>query len=243
KVEGEMSAYLVKVKQKHSGKGQITLGRSFFHSILKTQNRLYYKIIIFKIDAGSQLEPSTSTIIVGAIQVIATFVSTLVVDRLGRRKLLILSDCIMAICALLLGVFFYLKDAEKNDTSSYGWLPLLSVCLFIVVFSLGFGPIPWMMIGELFPPQIKGIASSLSCLLNWFLAFLVTKFYQNLVNEIHAYTTFWIFAGVSALGTVLVFLFLPETKGKTMEEIQRDLGSEPAASSVENGNFEDEGQS
>ena len=190
-------------------------------------------LIYYRQAAGSSLEPSTCAIIVGVIQVVATFVSTLVVDRLGRRILLLISDSVMAICSLLLGIFFYLKDEKHDDTSSYGWLPLLSVCVFITVFSLGFGPIPWMMIGELFPPQIKGIASSLSCLLNWFLAFIVTKLYQDLSIAVGSYTTFWIFAGISAVGTVMVFFFLPETKGKSMDEIQRELGAEPEASTVE----------
>ena len=136
----------------------------------------------------------------------------------------------MAICTLLLGVFFFLSD--KDEADSLGWLPLVSVCVFIIVFSLGYGPIPWMMIGELFPPQIKGMASSLSCLLNWFLAFIVTKFFQNLQEEIGTYTTFWIFAGISLLGTILVFLILPETKGKTIDEIQRILGAEPSAPTI-----------
>ena len=106
--------------------------------------------------AGSDLEPSTATIIVGVIQVVSTFISTLVVDRLGRRILLLISDCVMAICTLLLGIYFYLLN-EHDDVSNLGWLPLTSVCVFIVVFSLGYGPIPWMMVGELFPHRSKDL--------------------------------------------------------------------------------------
>jgi SP family facilitated glucose transporter-like MFS transporter 8 len=180
-------------------------------------------------DAGSDLEPSTATIIVGVIQVVATFISTLVVDRLGRRLLLLISDFVMAVCALLLGVFFYLKDVEKDDVTNLGWLPLTSVCVFIIVFSLGYGPIPWMMVGELFAPQIKGFASSLSCVLNWILAFLVTRFYSDLAIASGTHTTFWIFAGISLIGTVFVFFIVPETKGKTLDEIQKELGGSASA--------------
>jgi SP family facilitated glucose transporter-like MFS transporter 8 len=182
--------------------------------------------------AGSSLEASTATIIVGAIQVVATFVSSLVVDYLGRRILLLISDFVMAVCALLLGVYFYLQD-ETTDVSNLGWLPLTSVCVFIVVFSLGYGPIPWMMVGELFAPQIKGFASSFSCVLNWILAFVVTKFYADMAASFGTYTTFWIFAVISCIGTVFVFFIVPETKGKTLDEIQKELGgSAPAASVV-----------
>jgi SP family facilitated glucose transporter-like MFS transporter 8 len=185
--------------------------------------------------AGSTLEPSTATIIVGVIQAVATFVSTLVVDRLGRRILLLLSDFVMAICTLLLGIYFYLKD-EDSDISSLGWLPLTSVCLFIVTFSLGYGPIPWMMVGELFAPQIKGFASSLSCVLNWILAFIVTRFYSNLADSFSIQATFWIFAVISAIGTVFVFFVVPETKGKTLDQIQKELGGSapaPAAATAD----------
>lgn len=182
--------------------------------------------------AGSDLEASTATIIVGVIQVVITFISTLVVDRLGRRLLLMISGGVMAICTLLLGVYFYLQNATENDTSNLGWLPLTSVCLFIVAFSLGYGPIPWMMVGELFAPHIKGFASSLSCVLNWILAFVVTRFYSDLVLSFSIHTTFWIFAVISAIGTVFVFFIVSETKGKTLEEIQRELGGSASARSA-----------
>jgi SP family facilitated glucose transporter-like MFS transporter 8 len=180
--------------------------------------------------AGSTLEPSTATIIVGVIQTVATFISTLVVDRLGRRILLLISDFVMAVCSLLLGIYFYLQN--EQDVNSIGWLPLTSVCLFIVTFSLGYGPIPWMMVGELFAPQIKGFASSLSCVLNWILAFIVTRFYSNLVDSFSIQATFWIFAVISAIGTVFVFFVVPETKGKTLDQIQKELGGSAPAPSV-----------
>jgi len=189
--------------------------------------------------AGSDIDAFTATIIVGAMQVVFTFISTLVVDRLGRRLLLLISDGVMAICTLLLGVYFYLQS-KGDDTSSLGWLPLTSVCLFIIVFSLGYGPIPWMMVGELFAPHIKGFASSLSCVLNWILAFIVTKFYSDLVSAFSIQATFWIFAVISAIGTVFVFFVVPETKGKTLDEIQRELGgsaSAPSAATVNDQKF------
>jgi len=101
------------------------------------------------------MEPNMSTIIVGIMSVIATYVSTLIVDRLGRKILLLGSIIVMGICTLLIGGFFFMK-ANEYDVSSIGFIPLVSMCVFIVLFSLGFGPIPWMLIGEIFPAQIKG---------------------------------------------------------------------------------------
>jgi len=82
-------------------------------------------------------------------------VSTLVVDKLGRKILLLYSIIAMGICTFLIGGFFYAKDSNY-DVSSIGFIPLLSLCVFIILFSIGFGPIPWMLMGEIFPAQIKG---------------------------------------------------------------------------------------
>lgn len=210
----------------------IAFGLMIFQQLSGVNAVIFYTSKIF-IAAGSTLEPAIATIIVGVIQTVATFISTLIVDRLGRRILLLISDSVMALCSLLLGVFFIL-DKQGEAGSSLGWLPLTSVCIFIVVFSLGYGPIPWMMVGELFPPHIKGFASSLSCLLNWILAFLVTKFFSDLVTEFGEHTTFWIFCVISIIGTLFVFFIVPETKGKSLDEIQRQLGGETSAPSVAN---------
>lgn len=165
-----------------------------------------------------------ATIIVGVVQVIATFVSSLVVDKLGRRILLLASDSIMAVCTILLGVYFYL-DQNGHDVSNLGWLPIVSLCMFIVMFSLGFGPIPWMMMGELFAADVKGLAGSLAGTFNWLLAFIVTKTFTNLVTAMGRAETFWLFSALSIVGTVFVFFVVPETKGKSLAEIQRMLGA------------------
>lgn len=105
--------------------------------------------------AGSNMAASTSTIIVGVMSVVATYISTLVVDKLGRKILLLSSALVMGICTALIGVFFYLQSSNY-DVTSIGFIPLISLCVFIILFSFGFGPIPWMLIGEIFPAQIKG---------------------------------------------------------------------------------------
>jgi len=224
-------SFLEAFKTTEAKKGlMVAFGLMIFQQLSGINAVIFFTTSIFEA-AGSELEASTATIIVGVIQVVVTFISTLVVDRLGRRLLLMISDSVMAICTLLLGVFFYLLNDPDSDTSSLGWLPLTSVCIFIVVFSLGYGPIPWMMVGELFAPHIKGFASSLSCILNWILAFIVTRFYGDLASSFGIHTTFWIFAVISAIGTVFVFFVVPETKGKTLSEIQRELGGSASAPS------------
>ncbi|KAF5279761.1 hypothetical protein FQA39_LY05451 [Lamprigera yunnana] len=189
---------------------------------------IFYTSDIFE-SAGSSLDPKVATIVVGVIQCIATFVSSLVIDRLGRRILLLLSDLFMAISGILLGLFFSLKDRQlvDNETiSSLGFLPILALSVFFIVFSLGFGPIPWMISSELFPAEIKSVSSSAAGTFNWFMAFLITKFYLSLKVAIGGDSTFYLFSAISICGTIFVFFVVPETKGKSLDQIQKELNKE-----------------
>jgi len=104
-------------------------------------------------------------------------------DKLGRRILLLLSAGLMVISISLLGLYFFIEDNLGNKTlgAKISWLPVTSLSVFVSVFSIGFGPIPWLMMSELFSPEVKSVASSLSTTFNWTLAFLVTKFFSNMV--------------------------------------------------------------
>lgn len=123
----------------------------------------------------------------------------------------------MSICLASLGIYFYLQ------LSSYTLVPIACIALFIIVFSIGFGPIPWLMIGELFPNKMKGIAGSISAAFNWSLAFTVTKLFQNMLNLFGNGITFLIFGMICAIGTAFVYFRVPETKGKDISEVQAIL--------------------
>ncbi|XP_043263388.1 facilitated trehalose transporter Tret1-2 homolog isoform X3 [Colletes gigas] len=215
-------SFLASLKSKAALKGfVIAYGLMFFQQFSGVNTVIFYASDIFE-QTGADLEPSLSSIIVGAMQVIAVFVSTLIIDRLGRRILLLGSIIFMFLSSFTLGLYFYLVQVHV-DVNSIKWLPLTAVCLFIIMFSLGFGPIPWMMVGEIFAPEVKGIAASSASLLNWLLVFIITKFYNDLKLSINISGTFWLFSGVCAVGIFFVYFLVPETKGKSLEEIQREF--------------------
>lgn len=177
---------------------------------------------------GAAIDASVSTILIGVVQVIATFVSSLVVDKLGRRILLLLSALVMCICTTALGVYFFLQDKHGLDSSiveAINWMPLLSLSLFIIAFSLGFGPIPWMMSGELCLIDIKAFVGSTAGTLNWLLSFTVTSTFTSLNQAMGSGQVFWMFAGIMLVGFVFIFFVVPETKGKSVHEIQTMLGA------------------
>lgn len=203
----------------------ISLGLMFFQQLSGINAVIFYTTTIFR-DANTGLEATDATIIVGVIQVVATLLATFIVDKTGRRILLMISDFFMAISTILLAVYFQLKEDDPAQVNDLGWLPVLAVCLFIAMFSIGFGPIPWLMVGELFANNVKAYVSPLAGVFNWLLAFLVTKIFTNLRDGLGNAGVFWLFSGLSLLGTVFVFFLVPETKGITLPEIQRLLSGE-----------------
>lgn len=106
---------------------------------------IFYTGSIFE-QTKSNITSTNATIIVGVMQVIATFTASLTVDHLGRRLLLIMSATTMCICNIGLGVYFYLLDHNYDSIGSLSWLPISSLCIYIIAFALGLGPIPWVLV-------------------------------------------------------------------------------------------------
>ncbi|KAK7867294.1 hypothetical protein R5R35_002121 [Gryllus longicercus] len=177
---------------------------------------IFYLSAIFA-NAGSALSPAVAAIVAGVVQVLATASGAALSDRAGRRPLLLLSAAVMALCLGTLGCCYQWPHALP------GWLPLLTVALFLVVFSLGFGPVPWLMMGELLAPEVKASASALAVTLNWMLAFGVTKTFGPLLRLLGSPGTFFAFSAICVAGALFVLLLVPETKGKDPTTIQAEL--------------------
>lgn len=214
---------LLSVKSNRNGFA-IALALMFFQQFSGINAVIFFTVPIFK-SAGSNIDPSICAIIVGVVQVLMTFLAAVLVEKAGRKILLIQSSTIMCLCLGALGVYFKLKDGGQ-DVSNIGWLPLLSLVLFIVSFSLGYGPIPWMMMGELLAPEVKSIATSFTVLFNWIAVFIVTNTFPKLLDNFGGAITFWIFGIIMGVGTLYGLKFVFETKGKSGTEIQFILSGE-----------------
>lgn len=166
------------------------------------------------------MSPDLCTIIVGIIHALATLLSAAVVDKLGRKLLLMVSVSIVILCLGLLGIFFYMLDRDETSVEDLGWLPLASLSIYTIVFALGLGPVPWVMLGEVYSNDMKPIASPITGAFNWSLAFLITNTFGMLSDEIGIGETFWMFAVAISFGVLFVIFIVPETKGKSLQEIQ-----------------------
>lgn len=105
------------------------------------------------------MDNNICTIIVGLVNFGSTFLATLLIDRMGRKMLLYVSAVIMVLTLGTLGTYMYLKALDSLDLQPYSFIPLLSFVFYIIGFSLGFGPIPWLMMGELLPGKFSSIPS------------------------------------------------------------------------------------
>lgn len=155
----------------------ISMGLMFAQQFSGINAVMFYSVSIFKA-AGSSIDSNLCTIILGIVNILATIFSNTFIDRLGRKILLYISSIGMIISLGVFGAYFYLKDVETIEAP--GSIPLIALMLYVVSFSVGFGPIPWLMMGEIFPSRIRGPAASLSTAFNWACTFIVTKTFMTL---------------------------------------------------------------
>lgn len=178
---------------------------------------IYYAETIFK-NAGAQ-DPSLYSIIMSVAQVVATLVAVFLVDRAGRKILLYISSAMSGLCMVALGYYFWMLE-NKMDISDISWVPLCFLGIYIIGFSLGLGPISWLTTVEVLDPEIKSFGATLSAATNLIFHTLVTFFFRPMTELINTSHTFWLFAIFCGLSILFVWMILPETKGKSIQEVQ-----------------------
>ncbi|XP_076055623.1 facilitated trehalose transporter Tret1-like [Oratosquilla oratoria] len=196
----------------------ISLPLMFFQQFSGVTAITFNIIFIFK-ETGSTLSDSLSSIIIGIVQVVSTVIVIFIIDKAGRRFLLFLSSGCMSLALMGLGIFFYLKSNNSELAETLRWLPLLTLTVYIFSYAIGFASIPGMILSELIPPNIKEWAVSTGAIFKWISSFIVTVTFSPLQQALGDFSAYFFFCGMNALAFVFCFLFVPETKGKTLEEI------------------------
>lgn len=187
------------------------------------------------------MDHNVSSVIVGVVQFLAFFVSLPLIDRLGRRILLICSAAAMSVPLGTLGLFYYCNQAEFFENSvepgtcaslveSTGtWLPVTCLSVFIAAYSIGFGPICFILMSELFPSKARSYLCALTSFVNHLCLFILIKAFLPSVNILGSHWTFWIFTGCCLVSIPFVLFIVPETKGKTLAEIEKGFAKEAEA--------------
>nr|CAD7453115.1 unnamed protein product [Timema tahoe] len=185
---------------------------------------LSYTVNMFE-DASSDISANVSTMIIGALQMFGVYLSTILIDRAGRKILLIVSNLASAVCLAALWGFFYLK-ANGHDVTHLGWLPVTSLGLYAVPIALGVNSIPFIVINEIFNPQMRGFGVALfMCLLN-VMAFLVTRFFTDLNTLLGLDGCYWFFAVCLVTMAAFCYFIVPETKNRSLDSILKELAGE-----------------
>jgi len=177
-----------------------------------------YTVDIFNA-ANTGIDASLSAIIVALVRFLSTLLSAALLDKVGRRPLLAISAVGSSLGMLLIGVFFFLKEHHPDTAATMGWLPLTSLLLYVFFNELGYGPIPWLLSGELIPLAVRTLGNGVAVTAYSLFAFVISLTFPLLTNLLSQYTTFWLYAAFSLLGLLLAWK-LPETKGKSLEEIE-----------------------
>ncbi|XP_043968083.1 solute carrier family 2, facilitated glucose transporter member 8 [Gambusia affinis] len=169
-------------------------------------------------------ESELASVIVALIQVIFTGIAAVIMDRAGRKVLLVISGVAMMLSTTAFGVYFYLTPKVPSGAlappADLTWLALASMAVFIAGFAIGWGPIPWLIMSEVIPIRVRGFAGAAVVLSNWGMAFVVTKTFQDMMNLLTSAGTFWLFACMCGLNIIFTVIFVPETKGKSLEQIE-----------------------
>lgn len=172
--------------------------------------------------ANINLEGKYLTMILGVIQVIFTIICMFLIDHSGRKSLLMISSVGAAFSTATVATYFNLQY-DHIDTSNIIWLPAIGMVMYIIMYCSGLAPIPFTIASELFPTNVKALGSTTALVITNIWAFSVLKFFMNIADNNGEHVPFWIFTACSFIGASFVFFYVPETKGKTLEQIQKEL--------------------
>jgi len=193
----------------------IAVALAIFQQITGINAVIYFAPSIFKAagftsDVGALL----ATIGVGTVNVLATIVAMYAIDRAGRRSLLLWGTSGMLITLVALGGLFWMGPTAPS------WLTLLSVLVFIVSFAIGLGPVFWLLAAEIFPLEVRSLGMGIASFCNWGSNFIVALTFPILLTNLGGSIVFWLYGAFSLIALLFIWAYVPETKGKSLEEIE-----------------------
>lgn len=188
---------------------------AIFQQITGINAILYYAPEIFKQAGSGAASAFNDTIWIGVVNLLFTILAIGVIDRLGRKPLLIMGTIGMGLSLVLVGLAFHYK------VSGFGLLVV--ILAYVAAFAASQGPVVWVVISEIFPTRIRGRAMSIATVCLWAACYLVSQTFPMLVETVGSAATFWGYAVMCLVTVIFVWRFVPETKGKSLEQIEKEL--------------------
>ena len=185
---------------------------------------------------ASSIDPGLlSSLAVGLTQVLATFVGVILTDVLGRRILLISGAVIMSASISVAGGYEYIHheqnlhhnhtvlDHNHNEDHKYAAMGITGIVCYIIGFSIGWGALPWLLSSEIIPLRVRGAGVGIATFVNWLLAAFVTGVYKYYQEVVQPWFAFWSFGLVCLCAAIFTAIFIPETKSKSLEDIEKSF--------------------
>uniref|UniRef100_A0A6V7IVX4 Major facilitator superfamily (MFS) profile domain-containing protein n=1 Tax=Bracon brevicornis TaxID=1563983 RepID=A0A6V7IVX4_9HYME len=184
---------------------------------------MLYTVPIF--DAAQiSIDSYLAAIIIGVMQLIGISLSTAIIEQTGRRPLLFISSTGVILCHAALGTFFLLQSSSI-DLSSFGWLPVVAMSTFAIIYSIGLGPMYFTVSNEAYHPDAASFCSSVSFFIMELSGFFLAKFYPIIGAAIGLHYCFFILVIFCICILLAIIVYVPETKGRTKESILDELRS------------------
>jgi sugar porter (SP) family MFS transporter len=177
---------------------------------------MYYSPAIFKSTGVGNESALFQTMIMGLVNLTFTIIAILLIERIGRRILMLIGSAGM-------GLFLFAISAAYLTHNFQGYLVLVFIMGYLAFFALSLGPVVWVLIGEIFPNRLRSHASALAVFCLWGSNFLISFTFPILLKNLNGGFTFLIYAVMCLLCLIFVYKYLVETKGKTLEQIERDF--------------------
>ncbi len=176
----------------------------------------FYAPVIFQ-KTGIGVDSSLfQTIIIGVVNLTFTIVAMQLIDKVGRKKLLLIGSAGMVITYILIGACFYFNFL-------HGIHVLILILMTIAFYAISLAPVVWVLMSEIYPNRIRGEAMSVATFFLWVASFILTLTFPILQENIGESYTFWLYAGICLLGWLFIIRYVPETKGKSLEELEEEL--------------------
>jgi len=184
---------------------------------------------IFK-QAGVKSPGLTSSLATGGVQIVASVIGVLIADLFARRKLLIVSGIMMCLSHATMGAYEYLNSEpychppDDPKCKSHLWpLAIVSIAFYIANYTAGWGSIARLLLPELIPLRVRGVGIGVSFFVSWSSNIFVAGLFDNYESAVRPWGTFWTFSFICFCSVIFTALFIPETKGKSLEEIERSF--------------------
>jgi SP family galactose:H+ symporter-like MFS transporter len=227
-VDDELNEIQASLKEQRTGRAEffnplvkpaliIGISLAIFQQTTGINTVIYYSPKIFQF-AGilSASSAILATVAVGVVNVVMTIAAIMLLDRVGRRPLLLVGLAGMIFSLGLLGTAFLLPSLS----GMLGDMALVGLMLYVAFFAIGLGPVFWLLISEIYPLKVRGLAMSIAGEANWGSNLIIAFTFLTLIQLLGRSGTFWLYASIGIGAWIFTYLLVPETKGRTLEEIE-----------------------